>query len=1095
VTRVPYYEQQILQAIPKLGKEGEDARRLRLLAPLFREDAQATMAECMAVLFRDKTGQEAVAAFKAFRARVEKAGREATPPFPLVFVVDDNKRLGADRRHCRIEGPPLEPQFRAMVDDVRNLPDVPNPAVIGKRKVRIVPRYRPHSSPRAHKLLMLLEPHLKAHKTLDFHLVEEVDQADLLLPLLTPAFFADEELLERMRRWSLEKPVFPVGLEPFDDAQSDGSFDHVQQFRLSTKASQGLRFSECDKAPRQEEFAFELFRRLDEVVREAFARGTWKTGLDWLGAWSETRAREQMVGDRFVESPATRMAMQATTAFERPVQYKPDGVAVQLLRQWAENSKSPTYLVVLGEYGIGKTTSLKRFTLDLEERRKEDPKLPVPIYLDLRYGAEGTPPDATLEEILRRLLDKAQIGGPKQTPALLLEAVQRCGAVLIFDGLDERIVHMTSAQAEGFVRELFRALPPALLAKEDASKGRPGKLVISCRSHYFRTLEEQRQVLTGRLRGGFRSEDCEALIVLPFEEQQIRAYIDKALKLDGKQPERIDAVMRLFASIHNLTEMTPRPVLLAMLVEQIDDLEQMQARRGRALAPIDVYGRMVERWLERDGGKHKLKPDHKVRIMEGLAAFLWQEGAKEIDVARLDSWFLTFLAKHQDMRTRIEFDRLSADVLEGDLRTCTFILRPDSEAKNFRFAHTSFQEYFLARHLHRALTDGDLGRWSLPVVSAETLDFFGQLLRSEPAGKSLARLSALLGGEDAKAVFLAFEYWLRAIGKGYPEPTPVSVNLAGADLEGRRVAGRSPDSPLDLRGARLANARLNGARLVDVDLQGANLTGLEARDAIFERVNAAGVRANQADWSGSQWRGGSLAGADLAEADLRSASFSTDVTGVRMPPGWERYAAVVALRLPRVGTDDVKGWTEPLGGHRGPVLGCAFSPDGGRLASASLDNTVRVWDAAGGLLRTLEGHGGPVLGCAFSPDGGRLASASGDGTVRVWDAAGGRLLRTLEGHRRAVFGCAFSPDGGRLASASSDGTVRVWDAATSLTLMSIFALPDGAYATFDGDNNLLACSESAWPYLAWRWYDPEAKRERLLPAEFFGPLPIVEPDR
>src|SRR5436190_1474926 len=82
------------------------------------------------------------------------------------------------------------------------------------------------------------------------------------------------------------------------------------------------------------------------------------------------------------------------------------------------------YLAVLGEYGIGKTTSLKRFTLALEKKRKADPKLPVPIYLDLRDGAEGTPPNASLDEILRRILDKASMEGPKQTPRVLLDAVQ-----------------------------------------------------------------------------------------------------------------------------------------------------------------------------------------------------------------------------------------------------------------------------------------------------------------------------------------------------------------------------------------------------------------------------------------------------------------------------------------------------------------------------------------------------------------------------------------------------------------------------------------------------------------------------------------------
>ena len=110
----------------------------------------------------------------------------------------------------------------------------------------------------------------------------------------------------------------------------------------------------------------------------------------------------------------------------------------------------------------------------------------------------------------------------------------------------------------------------------------------------------------------------------------------------------------------------------------------------------------------------------------------------------------------------------------------------------------------------------------------------------------------------------------------------------------------------------------------------------------------------------------------------------------------------------------------------GPNHGIAFSPDGALLAVCSAHH-AEIIDARGRrVLRLIRGHARTVADVAFSPDGLRIATASADETARVWDSASGAHLDTLTGHFTAVQDVAFSPDGTLAVSGSVDETARKW---------------------------------------------------------------------
>src|SRR5262249_22838166 len=75
-----------------------------------------------------------------------------------------------------------------------------------------------------------------------------------------------------------------------------------------------------------------------------------------------------------------------------------------------------------------------------------------------------------------------------------------------------------------------------------------------------------------------------------------------------------------------------------------------------------------------------------------------------------------------------------------------------------------------------------------------------------------------------------------------------------------------------------------------------------------------------------------------------------------------------------------------LTAHTGQVEDIAYSPDGKLLATASIDHTVRIWDAHTGRLLRILYHPDPVDAVGFGPTSDKVATLDYAGTIRIWDA-------------------------------------------------------------------------------------------------------------
>jgi len=241
---------------------------------------------------------------------------------------------------------------------------------------------------------------------------------------------------------------------------------------------------------------------------------------------------------------------------------------------------------------------------------------------------------------------------------------------------------------------------------------------------------------------------------------------------------------------------------------------------------------------------------------------------------------------------------------------------------------------------------------------------------------------------------------------------------------------------------------------------------------------------------------------DLAEVERRRAEEMAEVLRQRLYASdirlaWQAWQnadisqtlAVLERQHPSTGQEDLRSFEwhylwrlchserMTLNGHTGEVYSVAYSPNGTRLATASQDGTVKLWDSAGGReLLTLRGHTDEVNGVSFSPDGETIASASDDATVRLWNAATGQQRTVLSGHKGEVYAAIFSPDGQTLATGGADTLLRLWKRDSGQLLAELKGHTDDIeHLAFAPDGRTIATAGGKYPQTPLIVWDVEKR--------------------
>jgi hypothetical protein len=410
------------------------------------------------------------------------------------------------------------------------------------------------------------------------------------------------------------------------------------------------------------------------------------------------------------------------------------------LLDWV-NKPASIHLTILGDYGSGKTTLVKRFAYQLAKSfLAQQRNSRIPLLISLKSFGHTESIEATITNIL---VNEMGLDISYKT----FDTLNKAGRfVIILDGFDE----IPGTSNETSVLNAFRRF--------DQLSNSQSKIILTCRTHFFKDINQINKIHEGStLYDSIDSKYGYSLLFLAsFDEEQVKQYL---IKWDPKNG--LD-YYNTIQEIYNLKDLAKRPVLLNMIAKTVPILQpRISSENNYDLTAASLYETYIRFWLDRDDWRSRMSILDRRTLAENFANYLFIENKTAIHFSELGS-LLPDLSTNTDKK-------IDPDLLDIECRTCNFLIC--DRLGNYGFAHRSFQEYFLASLYCQQLLDesNDIDiPWLIPiednylskgkkkVVSIEVQQFIIQIIKKTLLVSTKNQLNKLLFSSNrprAEAIF------------------------------------------------------------------------------------------------------------------------------------------------------------------------------------------------------------------------------------------------------------------------------------------------------------------------------------------------------